>query len=296
MGPHSARRAHSGFTLIELLVVIAIIAILIALLVPAVQKVREAASRIQCANNLKQIGIAWHNHHGQYGFFPSGGFDWDRPPTYSNGQPVAAPQQQAGWGFQILPFIEGDNVWRGGTATTDMNRILIAIGTPQKTFFCPSRRLPSSVLFSHPGYLGGVSAPRALCDYAASNLLGSGVLGRYQGNRFADITDGTSLTLMVSEKRLNRALLGQAQSDDNLGYSAGWDEDTIRRTDFLPLPDFFGSAGQDGGERFGSSHTSGINAVLADGSVRFINYTIDKSVFEYLGNKSDGQALASTDF
>src|SRR5579871_476112 len=124
-----------GFTLIELLVVIAIIAVLIGLLLPAVQKVREAANRIQCSNNLKQIGIAFHHHHDTYGSFPGGGDYWATPPTFVNGEPAIGARQKAGWGFQILPFIEADNIWKGGQATNDRDRILLATGTPLKLLF-----------------------------------------------------------------------------------------------------------------------------------------------------------------
>jgi prepilin-type N-terminal cleavage/methylation domain-containing protein/prepilin-type processing-associated H-X9-DG protein len=278
---HLFRR--TAFTLVELLVVIAIIAVLIGLLVPAVQKVRESAARTQCQNNLKQLGLAFHNHHSQIGHFPSGGWDWWAPPTYVNGTPTVGAQQQAGWGFQVLPYVEGDAAFRAGPVA--------AIAATNPVFFCPTRRSPQTVTFPDeytPSLTGG-NLTHALCDYAASNWEGTGVVRQYQPLRFKDITDGTSHTLLIGEKRLNRAFLGQDQPDDNEGYTAGWDEDTIRRTDVPPAEDYFG--GGTGDLKFGSAHPGRFHAVFADGSVRPIDYAIDPAVFRNLGHRSDGQTI-----
>src|SRR5262249_16258063 len=132
----------------------------------------------------------------------------------------------------------------------------------------------------------------ALCDYAASNKDGTGVVQQAIPVRIAQITDGTSNTLMVSEKCLNLNFLGQRTTDDNQGYTAGWNFDTVRKTTLPPVPDYRAPVG-DGGGRFGSSHTGGINALLADGSVRSISFAISKRTFSLLGSINDGQPLPS---
>jgi uncharacterized protein DUF1559 len=270
-------------SLVELLAVISIISLLLALLLPAVQRVREASHSLSCQNNLKQIGLAFHLHHTAYRGFPTGGWSHLSPPTYVGGVPATGRQQQAGWGFQILSFIEAASIWKSDAVT--------AIATPQKIFFCPSRRAPQTVK-----YLDGYSPPltggeltHALCDYAASNIEETGVVRHVEPVRLAEIKDGTAHTLLVGDKRLNLAFLGQPQPDDNEGYTAGWDKDTIRSTSRAPDLDYRGL--NDGDRRFGASHPYGFNAVLADGSVRPISYTVDPEVFRRLGNKADGESL-----
>ena len=272
---------RNAFTLVELLVVVAIIGILVGMLMPAVQSVRESARRTECKNNLKQIGLAFHIHHDALRFFPTGGWSWNNPPTYFGG-PLAGAEQKAGWGFQILPYIEGKNVHLSDPIT--------AIETPNPVFFCPTRRGPQTVALgdNYDPPLGVSEVTRALCDYAASNRQGTGAVQRFKPLRFRDMTDGTSNTMVVGEKRLNLSFLGKPQDDDNEGYTAGWNEDTIRRTDEPPKPDYFGEG--DGEKLFGSSHPATLNLVFVDGSVHSISYSIDPQTFLWIGSRNDGQS------
>jgi prepilin-type N-terminal cleavage/methylation domain-containing protein len=307
-------RRNPGFTLVELLVVIAIIGVLVALLLPAVQMAREAARRTQCTNHLKQMGIACQNHHDTYKFFPSAGNYWGYAPEFepvSNpaadppGQPLIAPRQRAGWAYQILPFLEQNIVYMGNGASTyeDAQRQIMA--TPIPTYFCPSRRAPQ-VLTTNSWYPAGL-APQGTCsyahmDYAGSNHSNTGVIIQTNANQTwanggpistAQVSDGTSNTILIGEKRLNVGRLGSFQSDDNEGYTSGFDHDVMRYTDRSPRLDHTNNdpAGGDGGQRFGSSHPGGFMAVFADASVRVISYDIELTNFNRLGMRNDGEPV-----
>jgi prepilin-type N-terminal cleavage/methylation domain-containing protein/prepilin-type processing-associated H-X9-DG protein len=290
-------RTRWAFTLVELLVVIAIIGILIALLLPAVQRVRESANRVSCSNNLKQIGLAFHDHYFTYRCFPTAGSGpWTSRSKDASGSPRTVNNQNWGWGYQILPFLEQNNLW----SSHDDNEVL---RTPIPLYFCPSRR-PPTVVTSHWGV-------RAMMDYAGSAGTDgappqsgngtNGVLVR-NGNAWLpirlnddSISDGASNTLVIAEKNINLAQLSvdpSAQWNDDEGYTAGYDQDTICWALKAPTPDsnrLADYSNQDG--VFGGSHPNTFNAVFADGSVHALAYSISFTTVQRLCIRNDGQVI-----
>jgi len=291
------RNRRSAFTLIELLVVIAIIAVLIGLLLPAVQKVREAAARMSCQNNLKQIGLAFHTYHDANNTFPTGGTGGADPTT----------TQTMGWAYQILPYIEQDSIYR----STDVN---VVKGTAVKTYFCVSRRAPQ-VFVINPPLSNGSAGPRAQIDYAASYGTDANGKDGIIPNPTTKITvgmnsipDGTSNTLLVGERFLRPDWYESGPGLENDfyrgGYAAGWNKNaTVRTTSFQPLQDRIwikdvtGPGNQVADlQSYGSIHPGGFNVVFADGSVRSIRYSVNLTTFGLLGRRDDGQVFNPDDF
>jgi prepilin-type N-terminal cleavage/methylation domain-containing protein len=300
---HLPKRGRPGFTLIELLVVIAIIAVLIGLLLPAVKKVREAAARMQCANNLKQIGIACHAHHDSMGAFPSGGIDWTSPRVMNGSTPASYLTQTWGWAYQILPYIEQNNLYSNPTDS-------LVAATPVKTYICPSLRGPTVFPYSQ----STPSGFRAMMDYVGNggtwcNGGNSSSSGSMDGPfvpsasvstrkvTFANITDGTSTTLLVGEKYLNRATAATLPDcNDDQGWVDGWDNDTIcfsqgyqggsLGVDISNVPQPDGNVGTCGGV-FGGPHQT-LMTVFCDGSVHSISFTISQANWYRLCSGKDG--------
>jgi prepilin-type N-terminal cleavage/methylation domain-containing protein/prepilin-type processing-associated H-X9-DG protein len=281
-------RPRRGFTLIELLVVMAIIAVLIALVLPAVQKAREAAARSQCSNNLHQIALAFQQHFNQQGIFPTNGFNTPGSPYSTTpaggttsfwgiGNPtVGNPRAQTGpWCFSILPYLEQGNTY---------SQIPTNGGIVVKLYGCPTRHRqnPQVCPAVDPGpvfpgwtYTTNNQNPWAKCDYAANNLLvKSNPTLATDFFSLADITDGASVTIAVGEKSI-----------DPLAYDTGgwaWDEPymlggtgSLARYGKIINQDKPGVVTPN---NWGTAHTGSAQFVFADGSVHGLSPTISSTV------------------
>jgi len=322
----SARRA---FSLVELLVVIAIIGILLALLMPAVQAVREAARRMQCMNHLKQIGAALLNYNQMHGVFPPGCIvATGSPPGWRPWQEAKSTgltqHHGTSWMLQILPYIEQRNLWDAWNFRANVlgNASLAQIDIP--VFYCPSRRggIRSSDrahLVDRYNWTGGGN------DYGGCIGSGNGWtnnsyryftkpvagnesehwrhpsrVGIFQPNasaRFSDIYDGASNTILTGElQRLVSPPSGISSVD---GWAAGGVATLFttndREKDGTGESQYgvYQTGGMNNGffESPGSEHPDGAQFGMADGSVHFLNESIDKHVFVLLGGMADRQLV-----
>ena len=298
-------RIHSAFTLIELLVVIAIIAILIGLLLPAVQKVREAAARSQCQNNLKQIALAMLNYENAYGGLPP------RRNTVVG--------TQRGWGPTILPFIEQTALYNNYNFSANFYDAINApvIIVPIKTFYCPSTPA-NRMVFINQNTAGGETSTGAAGDYFGPNgfssslygdqpLSGSNVDTAMSDNanrKLRDITDGLSSTLLMTEQagRPNFYILGVQQASNTGMSDYGWWGPWASYQVFQFW--IFGSDGitKDGpggsctincnnSQGVYAFHTAGANAAFVDGSVHFLTTSISPNDLLSLVTINGGEVL-----
>lgn len=291
---------HSrGFTLIELLVVIAIIAVLIALLLPAVQQAREAARRAACVNNLKQLGLALQNYHELVSTLP---------PGYVSSFDAAGNDTGPGWGWgaMILPQMDQATVQSSISFTNAIESPINA--APRiaviKTFLCPTDTTQNTWTAVTRDAMGNVQT--TICQVASANYVGvygvaepgidgDGVFFRDSKIAIRDITDGASQTLLVgerSQKWCSASWVG-AVTGSKMFPPAG--------SPALPLVEnatgmilghtFEGPPNAQGLECncFSSLHTGGANFVFADGHVRFISTSMDRTTFKALSTRAGGE-------
>ena len=305
------RGTRSGFTLVELLVVIAIIGILIALLLPAVQAAREAARRLSCRNNVKQLALSLHNYESTYKKFP---FGWNTHGTL--------------WSAMILPYIEQANLYhtlefaenRNWDANGSANEI--ALGQVVSSFRCPSMPIaehlnyngvPQRVPVSYRGNGGNevtsddtsTLVVPGTKSFEMPNL--NGVFYGCSGIRFGDISDGTSNTVAIGEsytdpdfvkddQGMDWWMIGSPQADpcDCRGGSGGTEFSEAAGSFYMPLNTQILNPAAHGRLMelsFGSYHIGGAHFGLCDGSVIFLSDGIDLRIYQHLGARNEGQAV-----
>jgi prepilin-type N-terminal cleavage/methylation domain-containing protein/prepilin-type processing-associated H-X9-DG protein len=306
----SRRRA---FTLVELLVVIAIIAVLIGLLLPAVQKVREAANRAQCLNNLKQIALATHNYHDACQKFPTG---WHQPDLV-DGRPTGGTNL---W-VELLPYIEQDNLYRRWDNFDNRNNVAGGTNAVQaqviKLLICPSDPLQPVVYFNATmappwtwGYYGissyGGNGGTRSFSLNYSGIPQDGIFFRDSSVCLLGVTDGSSNTFLFGE-RYHRDpqfdLEGGAIAQlGRWACVAGWgtlvmvELSTPVPINYQVPPGGDSSTFEDRSIAFGSGHSGGANFAFADGSVRFVSDSIPLLTLRALSTRAGNEVVSGSDY
>ncbi|MCR9115570.1 MAG: DUF1559 domain-containing protein [bacterium] len=263
------------------------------MLLPAVQAAREAARRTQCSNNLKQIGLAMHNHHDVKGAFPPG-FESSNPGTTANSSWCrSGGLQGAPWTVWILPFAESNNLYNAFDFTVPFQAASNQMAPPNSNvivpfdmYRCPSDAREGAELYSaYFGVQGGGTSPD--CANSSCSAAGerasyvTGVLYAGSKTRMADVTDGTSNTFMIGETRYGNAVWGASAKQDGCSYPrnlAGAQEQI----------NLHAGQGVHDTRGFSSFHPTGAQFGFVDGSVHFIAETIDLTMYQQLGHRSDG--------
>lgn len=324
--PHNVSR-RPAFTLVELLVVIAIIGMLVGLLLPAVQQAREAARRMQCNNNLRQMALALLNFEAANRFFPGSGWTYE----YAGDADWGLGKKQPGnWTFSILPYIEQNVLFQmtgnGAIPLDDTSREAITqcMQTPLPFFQCPSRRacklysqdapafentnLSSGDPIACGDYAGnhgtqhqaafrsapGYDALSSIASWTSYHASVDGVIFCKGQLALSEIRDGTTNTYLLGEKLCDPEMYETCVpiSGDHDGLFAGTGTSNLRSSQYsVPMMDFSGHKDIRLGS-FGSAHAGGCGMAMCDGSVQTISYSMDSETHERLCNRRDGQIVA----
>jgi prepilin-type N-terminal cleavage/methylation domain-containing protein len=294
-------KGNSAFTLIELLVVIAILAVLLGLLLPAVQKVREAAARTQCGNNLKQIGLALHNYHDTQGSFPAG---YLCPPQAD----PSFTDPGWGWSAQLLPFLEQDNLHRQINFSLPVAHPSQAAvrTTVLKVFVCPADRATGRFMVQDEAgqpLTEAATNSYAACYGAGGEIAdepdaGNGLFFRNSRVRFGDVTDGTSNTLAVGERP---ALFTQTPwagavtgGTARITPGAPTTSTAVEEAPTLPLAHTGSHTLNDRDadpDDFFTPHTAVALMLFADGSVRPVRAGVALPVLQALSTRAGGEVI-----